>query len=299
MSEQPQQPNDDYSEQRSGNRGTIWGVVIILVLAAAAAVWWFVNQDAEPKAPAKTTMEIPQQPQEKTVEPEPEPEPQAPAMEEASTDEDDQTAMAAEPEPEPEVVLPELGESTPTVLQRLDTSDMNIQPLKSSQLIRDAVVLVDNLRNGLVVRDRTIVQRPEGRFSVVEVDDKLYIDEVSYHRYDTLVDWFVSLDPQALVDNLDYFYPLVEEAYGDIGYPDKPFTESLLEAINVLLDTPVPDSLVEVKDDQVMYTYADPALEALPPAQKQLLRMGPANIQRVKKQLRNIKAALQQSEVSQ
>ncbi len=41
-----------------------------------------------------------------------------------------------------------------------------------------------------------------------------------------------------------------------------------------------------------MYEYADRTLEALTPAQKQLLRMGPANVARIQAKLREFQAAL-------
>jgi hypothetical protein len=42
-----------------------------------------------------------------------------------------------------------------------------------------------------------------------------------------------------------------------------------------------------------MYKYADPELEALPDAQKLLLRMGPDNILKLKTKLQQIQSALQ------
>ena len=288
-----------HAEEAAGSsRTTIIAIAIVIIAVIAAVIWWWLPADqseqsstpvetiSEPattvtsteqssatESPSEsstdTTAEQPAQPT--TPEPQPEPEPVAEAK--------------SEPAPE----LPALDESTPTVLQTLDSSGVTIQPLKSSQLVRDTVVIVDNLRNGTLVRDRTIVQRPDGRFQVIEIDDELYIDERSYQRYDAIVDWFVSLDEQALLENYDLFKPLMQEAYGEIGYPDADFTDAVLEAIDVLLATPVPETLVQVKDDEVMYTYADPAYEGLPPAQKQLLRMGPDNIERVKQKLREIR----------
>jgi hypothetical protein len=41
-----------------------------------------------------------------------------------------------------------------------------------------------------------------------------------------------------------------------------------------------------------MYEYADRKLEALTPAQKQLLRMGPSNVARIQAKLREVQAAL-------
>ena len=280
---------------QEASRKTTWVVVILIVLAVIAAiVWWWLPASDDKKQPTET-VEVDQQQstevqvegyEEEVVEPEPEVEP------EPVPQESEPRPEATEPEPEP-VALPELDNSTPSVLQSLDSVEINIRPLKSSQLIRDAVVLMDNISNGSIVRERTIVQRPDGRFSVLEVDGELYIDESSYRRYDTLVDWFISLEPEALVENYEQFKPLVQEAYAEIGYPESDFNNTLLEAIDVVLETPVPDGLVQVDDDSVMYTYTDKSYESLPAAQKQLLRMGPENIQRVKEKLREIKRALQ------
>ncbi|MCA1768320.1 MAG: DUF3014 domain-containing protein, partial [Idiomarina sp.] len=272
-----------------------WVVVTLIVLAVIAAiVWWWLPASDDKKQQTETVQVDQQQStdvqvesyEEEQAEPEPEVEP------EPVPEEPEPSPQATEPAPEP-IALPELDESTPTVLQSLDSTEINIRPLKSSQLIRDAVVLMDNISNGSIVRERTIVQRPDGRFSVLEVDGELYIDESSYRRYDALVDWFVSLEPEALVENYEMFKPLVQEAYAEIGYPESDFNNTLLEAINIVLETPVPEGLVQVKDDSVMYTYADDSYESLPGAQKQLLRMGPENIQRVKEKLREIKRALQ------
>ncbi|MGM0430830.1 MAG: DUF3014 domain-containing protein [Pseudomonadota bacterium] len=277
------------------SRKTTWVVVTLIVLAVIAAIVWWWLPASEDKKPQTETVEVDQQSstevavesyEEETTEPEPELELE-PIPTEPESDPEPQ-----EPETEP-VALPELGDSTPTVLQNLDSTDINIRPLKSSQLIRDAVVLMDNISNGSIVRERTIVQRPDGRFKVLEVDGELYIDESSYRRYDALVDWFVSLEADVLVENYELFKPLVQEAYAEIGYPESDFNDTLLEAIEVALDTPVPDGLVQVEDDSVMYTFANDSYESLPAAQKQLLRMGPDNIQRVKDKLREIRRALQ------
>ncbi|MDV6315663.1 DUF3014 domain-containing protein [Idiomarina sp. HP20-50] len=278
------------------SRKTTWVVVTLIVLAIIAAlVWWWLPSSEDSKQRTETvevdqqqSTEVQAESYEEVTEPEPEVEPEP-----VPTEPEPEVQPEPEPvEPEP-VTLPELENSTPTVLQNLDSADINIRPLKSSQLIRDAVVLVDNMSNGGIVRERTIVQRPDGRFSVIEVDGELYIDESTYRRYDALVDWFVSLDPYALAENYELFKPLVQEAYAEIGYPDSDFDNTLLEAIDVVLGTPVPESLVQVEDDNVMYTYANEAYETLPAVQKQLLRMGPENIKRVKQKLREIRRALQ------
>ncbi len=287
---------DNYPGKESSSNTARWVVAVIIVAIIIGGVsWWMLSGSNNNEAKQTQSMDLPKQPEEApAVEPkEPEPQPQPePDPEPAATPEP--TTEVVE-EPEPAITLPDLNESTPTVLQELDNSGIEIQPLKSSQLIKDAVVIIDNLRNGMLVTDRTVVQRPDGRFSVIEVEGDLYIDEQSYQRYDPIVDWFTSLDANALVDNYELFKPLLQQAYGEIGYPDSEFKNAIIEAINVLLETPVPESLVQVDDDSVMYTYHDSSLEALPPAQKQLLRMGPNNIERIKAKLREVKAAFREN----
>lgn len=295
--------NDNLEQQSGGSMTTRVVVAIVAIIAIALALWWLLATEDTPKSERQPVAKEPvaQPVEEQSPAPEPEasvaidPVPEEPTESEpvSSADEDrqrtDEQSQPAESEAEPAPELPDLANSTPTVLQTLDSSGVEIQPLKSSQLVSDVVVIVDNLRNGSLVRERTVVQRPDGRFKVLEIDGALYIDEQSYQRYDALVDWFVSLDEEAVVENYQLFRPLLSEAYADIGYPDADFTRAIVEAIEVLMDTPVPETLVEVKDDEVMYTYANPSYESLPPAQKQLLRMGPDNIRRLKSKLSSLK----------
>jgi hypothetical protein len=59
-----------------------------------------------------------------------------------------------------------------------------------------------------------------------------------------------------------------------------------------VLATPELDTAVELVQPKVMYKFADPTLEALPPLQKQLIRMGPDHVRRIKAYLREVEAAL-------
>jgi hypothetical protein len=56
--------------------------------------------------------------------------------------------------------------------------------------------------------------------------------------------------------------------------------------------TPDTPEEIQVVPKAAGYGYADPRLEALPAAQKQLLRMGPVNVQRVRDAVRQFAAAV-------
>ena len=62
--------------------------------------------------------------------------------------------------------------------------------------------------------------------------------------------------------------------------------------IDSLLATPQPAGPIELTRPNVMYTFADPALEARPAGQKLLLRMGPDNAAAIKAKLVELRAIL-------
>ena len=63
-------------------------------------------------------------------------------------------------------------------------------------------------------------------------------------------------------------------------------------AIDQVLAVPVLEGEVELVQPKVFYEYADPALEELSPLQKQVLRMGPDNVVRLKNYLTELRQAL-------
>ena len=86
--------------------------------------------------------------------------------------------------------------------------------------------------------------------------------------------------------------PLALEAYRELGYLDQPFDATFAKAIDVLLRTPVVEGRIGLNADSVNYSYVDRRLEALAPAQKQLLRMGPQNARKVQNKLRELARAM-------
>lgn len=196
---------------------------------------------------------------------------------------------------EPEVIqprLPLLTESTAPVLASLAEQKVNTRPIRSDNVIRDFVAFVDNLAAGVVARESALINGPEARFSVEEIDGELYLNPQSYQRYNSLVAWFVGMDNQALVQVYQQFEPLFDEAYAEISRPNAPFRARLEQAVRLLQATPEQEGLIALKSDKIMYTYADHELESLASAQRQMLRLGPENMAQVKAKLAELLQAL-------
>ena len=190
--------------------------------------------------------------------------------------------------------LPTLNDSDPVVVAKLDEylGDAAMSLVLNDDVIRRGVVFIDNLAKGKVATKHTPVAKLEEGFRVNE-GDILTIDPNSYERYTPYVKVLTSMSAAQAVRLYEEYKPLINSAYTEIGYGDDEFTQTLEDAIDLLLDTPEPKGSLPLLRDSVTYQYAFSEWEQLPAAQKQLLRMGPENMKKVKAALRNIKAELE------
>jgi hypothetical protein len=86
------------------------------------------------------------------------------------------------------------------------------------------------------------------------------------------------------------FYPLFQQAYQSLGYPNGYFNDRLVVTIDNLLAAPDIVTDIALVRPNVMYQFADPKLEELSAGQKLMLRMGPVNAAIVKAKLRELRA---------
>jgi hypothetical protein len=100
------------------------------------------------------------------------------------------------------------------------------------------------------------------------------------------------LDAKQLGALYIHYYPLFQESYQNLGYPNGYFNDRLVEVIDNLLATPEPKGPIELVRPNVMYTYADPALEGRTAGQKLLIRMGAENAKAIKAKLTELRALI-------
>ena len=192
---------------------------------------------------------------------------------------------AAEPIIDLEQPLPELKQSdTPmaAILAKL-FADQNLDRFFILEhFIERFVVMVDNLPGPQLPTTRRPIKQTQGRFLASGTRDQLTIDPANYRRYTPLVRMLTALDSRQVVAVYKRLYPLFQEAYEGLGYPNAYFNDRLVEVIDHLLTTPpvpVPVTLVQPK---ALYLYADPALEELSAGRKILIRCGPENAAQIK-----------------
>jgi Protein of unknown function (DUF3014) len=163
--------------------------------------------------------------------------------------------------------------------------------LRPEDVVRHIVVTIDNLpRQKVAVEKRPTPPVPG---TLVVDGDELHavLDAGNAERYKPMVAVISRLDARRLASLYIHYYPLFQQSYQDLGYPNGYFNDRLVQVIDLLLATPQL-ARVELTRPNVMYTFADPKLEALPAGQKLLIRMGPENAAAIKRKLMELRTAV-------
>ena len=223
--------------------------------------------------------------------------------------------------PVPEAIIPEpapieTAESLPEVreqvvktqpkLPSLDNSDNFLRDrmllikhkpelqtwLNADDLVRRSASYLDGLARGNTLSKIFPLTAPEGSFAMHSDGDIIWLNAGNYERYNATVAVLTSFDMQSLGQIFHFIRPLLEAAFAEMGYRPRQMDGIILQSIDNILATPIIAEPIKLTRDSVAYKFADPELEALLPIQKQLLRAGPENTQRLQQQALLLKEAL-------
>lgn len=192
--------------------------------------------------------------------------------------------------------LPPLEESDAFV--RENTASLSAAPAFQEWLKLDALIprlasAMVQITDGQVPRDAFSKFGPRGKFKVLKKDGKLLADPAAYARYDAFAAMVSSVDAVAAARLFEKLLPLFDAAQRGLG--EAPGArDAFLAAARSVLAAPVPEGEVVLKEGKkgISWIYADEKLEALPPVQKQVLRMGPKNQAIVQAKLKAVVLAL-------
>jgi len=199
------------------------------------------------------------------------------------------------PASETQEPLPPLNESDQPVKKALGDL-IGQEPVEKfivpDDLVRHIVVTIDNLSTEKAAERQRPVKPTPGAFAVSGTEDAPVLDPANYQRYKPLVQLVRSSDTKLLVAAYTHYYPLLQDAYENLGHPPQYFNDRVIEVIDHLLTTPTVRDPIALTQPGVQYEFADPKLESLSAGQKVLIRMGPDNARAVKDKLRELRGAL-------
>ena len=190
--------------------------------------------------------------------------------------------------------LPALQNSDAAVLRELGAllGKPGLAWLAPRHLILHFVATVDNLTRQTVPLQVWPVHPVPGALRTTGQGGDLAIAPDNARRYAPYVQILTAISPQRAAQLYVQLYPLCEQAWRELGHPKSAFNDRLLAVIASLLQAPEPQGAVLLRQPKVLYTYADPALEAAPAGQKILMRMGLENERAVKGWLRQFRQDL-------
>lgn len=276
-----------------GSDGPSIVLLAVLAVVLALAIWWWQSGltpfwerflgDGTPPAPLRSDL-----PPERPALP---PQPPAPVAE----------AVIEHPLP------PEINDLPAEPLPLLEQSDAAVRDALAAQLpgvpmgrftnmqdyVRRFVITVDNLPREIVPSQMSMFQRvPDPLVIDRQANGVMTLSARNWARYGPMIGFFESLDPATVVRLYARFYPLMDQEYKTLGFPEGRFHDRVIFAIDDMLAAPRPEGPVELVQPRVLYEYADPALRALSAGQKVMIRVGPDNADRLKALLRRWRAQL-------
>lgn len=187
--------------------------------------------------------------------------------------------------------LPALAESDPAFRESLSgifghSLDQFLVP---KDMVRHIVATIDNLpRKKVAVQMWPLV--PTGGAPAVDTQgDTVTLSQSNSARYAPIMAVVRNTDTRQLAAVYKHFYPLFQQAYADLGYPEGYFNNRLVEVIDHLLETPEVKGPIALTQPGVFYQFADPSLEERSAGQKLLIRMGSENMAELKLKLRELR----------
>jgi Protein of unknown function (DUF3014) len=236
----------------------VGGLVILGILVGA---WWMSRRSATPTQPAKAV---------------------------ASTE-----APITTPAPPPLPPLDQMDPMMRSLLGALSDHPELAKWLATDGLTKQLAMAIDAAAQGKTPSRNFKVVAPATGFATTRRNNRRAIDPASYKRYNGLVTAVTSMDASGVAKVYKTIKPRLNDAYRNSGHPDGDVEQALQAALDTLLETPVvQDPVVVVEGKGALWLYADPKLEGLTPSQKQLLRMGPENVNAILVWLRALKTSL-------
>ncbi|OBP15631.1 hypothetical protein A5320_09960 [Rheinheimera sp. SA_1] len=285
----PSQTTDRTSQQTTTNPATQrWIGPVVAVIILAAGGWYFLKPEPVPVIVTETTAAVPE-----VTTPVTEPADvlstaQEPADEISAQAADagiDGTALPAEQEVVATEPLPALDESDGVVKQKLLALPWQAglsSLFVGEEMVRRFVVQIDNIAQGRLVPEQALFKGLTQDFKATQTGQQYQLDIANYQRYQRHLELLESAPQAEVVALFNQLYPLMQQAYLELGYPDAQFRDRVQQAIQQLLAAPEIADGPMLALDSVQYTFADAEIEQLSMAHKQMVRLGLKNQQRLK-----------------
>lgn len=193
------------------------------------------------------------------------------------------------------VAMPAVEQSDPPILESLlglASRETLGQFFNLQDYARRFVVTVDHLPRQQVPAQWNAVRPIPDAFAVAHDGERITLGAENFRRYDAFVRFLESIDPKAAVKVYLRFYPLLQQQYQELGFPQGHLNDRVVAAIDDMLTAPEVSGPIRLVQPKVQYRFEDPLLESLSAGRKIMIRIGPENAARLKQVLRAVRGEL-------
>lgn len=191
--------------------------------------------------------------------------------------------------------LPVLEESDGFLMGAISTLLGNESLMKifiTKNMIQNLVATIDNLPSMSAPQKMMPIVMAEGIFVTAGSEGAPVVHPDNAARYDSYMKVVDAIDAKTFVQLYVRVYPLFQQSYEELGYPNKYFNDRLIFVINDLLAAPDIEEPIKLIQPLVVYKFADPDLEGRNIGQRIMMRIGSKNEEKLKSRLREIKMEL-------
>lgn len=160
------------------------------------------------------------------------------------------------------------------------------------EVIRRFVVTIDSLPREVISAQLQPTTPVGGQLRTAGKGDTLTMAQTNFDRYTPYIRLAEKMDADKFAAVYTRLYPLLQQAYRDMGYPKGYFNDRFVEVIDHMLKAPRHEGPIALVQPHVFYKFADPELQSLSAGHKLMLRIGDENAARVKKKLHEIRSEL-------
>lgn len=167
--------------------------------------------------------------------------------------------------------------------------------LQPEEQLRKWTLLIKQAAEGKTIAEDRPFSFNLSKFAVEERGDRFFISTQNFERYSPVVNVLVKMPEDKLVAYYRSWYPLLEQAFGELGLPGS-FDEKLDAVIGRILAVEVLEGPIELnKPTSVNYKFLDKKLEDASQIDKWLWRMGPENTRQIQGLASRLKRELDKS----
>jgi hypothetical protein len=253
---------------------------VMLVLVLIGAVFFFIGLDSTPVPPDQESAPAPILEEENAKD----------TVEEAAQPETFAEPVVADEPVVPVATLPDLNDSDTTFLSailRASTNERIASLLVNDEMIRKSVRAISNLSEGQVVKAYRPIATPDGTFlaEVIDIQNerkRFAMREENLSRYARHLQVLSWLSPESAASVYREYYPLLQQAYDELGLREPSFYRVTHNALDQILASPVIADDAVLESPSVMYVFEDKSFESQSGVKKLLWRLGPEQAQRVR-----------------